>query len=91
MALTMAQAPAAVTASPVLVIDDLVKQFATADGTITAVDHVSFTVRDGEFLSVLRQAVADVDAGKVAVVDVRVEAGYDPAMASAMVRAAPKE
>jgi thiamine pyrophosphate-dependent acetolactate synthase large subunit-like protein len=44
-----------------------------------------------EFLAVLRQAVADVDAGKVAVVDVRVEAGYDPAMASAMVRAAPKE
>jgi thiamine pyrophosphate-dependent acetolactate synthase large subunit-like protein len=44
-----------------------------------------------EFLSVLREAVAAVDAGKVAVVDVRVEAGYDPAMASAMVRAAPKE
>jgi NitT/TauT family transport system ATP-binding protein len=53
MALTVAQAPAALAASPVLVIDDLVKQFATADGTITAVDHVSFTVRDGEFLSII--------------------------------------
>jgi thiamine pyrophosphate-dependent acetolactate synthase large subunit-like protein len=42
----------------------------------------------GELPSVLRQAIADVDAGKVAVVDVRVEAGYDPSMASAMVRAA---
>ena len=36
-----------------LVVDDVVKQFATPDGTITAVDHVSFTVTPGEFLSVI--------------------------------------
>jgi NitT/TauT family transport system ATP-binding protein len=46
-------ATAAVEASPVLVIDDLVKRFPTPDGTVTAVDHVSFTVRDGEFLSII--------------------------------------
>jgi NitT/TauT family transport system ATP-binding protein len=44
---------AAPEASPVLVIDDLVKQFPTPEGTVTAVDHVSFTVRDGEFLSII--------------------------------------
>jgi NitT/TauT family transport system ATP-binding protein len=53
MALSVVPTPAALAASPVLVIDDLVKQFATPDGTITAVDHVSFTVRDGEFLSII--------------------------------------
>jgi NitT/TauT family transport system ATP-binding protein len=53
MALNVVPTPAALAASPVLVIDDLVKQFATPDGTITAVDHVSFTVRDGEFLSII--------------------------------------
>ena len=36
-----------------LVVDDVVKRFATPDGTITAVDHVSFTVTPGEFLSVI--------------------------------------
>ena len=36
-----------------LVVDDVVKQFATPDGTITAVDHVSLTVTPGEFLSVI--------------------------------------
>jgi NitT/TauT family transport system ATP-binding protein len=46
-------APAAHEASPLLVVDDLVKQFPTPDGTLTAVDHVSFTVRDGEFLSII--------------------------------------
>jgi NitT/TauT family transport system ATP-binding protein len=53
MALSVVPTPATLAASPVLVIDDLVKQFATVDGTITAVDHVSFTVRDGEFLSII--------------------------------------
>jgi NitT/TauT family transport system ATP-binding protein len=43
----------ALEAPPVLVIDDLVKRFATPDGVLTAVDHVSFTVRDGEFLSII--------------------------------------
>ena len=41
------------TAPAFLVVDDVVKQFATPDGTITAVDHVSFTVTPGEFLSVI--------------------------------------
>ncbi|MDB5410476.1 MAG: nitrate transporter ATP-binding protein [Rhodospirillales bacterium] len=53
MALNVAPMAAPLAASPVLVIDDLVKQFATPDGTVTAVDHVSFTVRDGEFLSII--------------------------------------
>jgi NitT/TauT family transport system ATP-binding protein len=30
-----------------------VKQFTTPDGGLTAVDHISFTVRDGEFLSLI--------------------------------------
>jgi len=41
------------TAPAFLVVDDVVKQFAIPDGTITAVDHVSFTVTPGEFLSVI--------------------------------------
>jgi NitT/TauT family transport system ATP-binding protein len=41
------------TAPAFLVVDDVVKQFATPDGTITAVDHVSLTVTPGEFLSVI--------------------------------------
>jgi NitT/TauT family transport system ATP-binding protein len=36
-----------------LVVDDIVKRFETPDGAITAVDHVSFTVRPGEFLAVI--------------------------------------
>lgn len=37
----------------ILVVDDIVKRFPTPDGVITAVDHVSFSVRPGEFLSVI--------------------------------------
>jgi NitT/TauT family transport system ATP-binding protein len=37
----------------VLVVDDLVKRFATPDGPLTAVEGVSFSVRKGEFLSVI--------------------------------------
>ena len=40
-------------AAPLLVADDIVKQFTTPDGVITAVDHVSFTVTAGEFLAVI--------------------------------------
>jgi NitT/TauT family transport system ATP-binding protein len=36
-----------------LVIDDLSKRFPTPDGTVTAVDHVSLSVRQGEFFSVI--------------------------------------
>jgi NitT/TauT family transport system ATP-binding protein len=37
----------------VLVVDDLEKRFETPDGPLTAVDGVSFSVRKGEFLSVI--------------------------------------
>jgi NitT/TauT family transport system ATP-binding protein len=39
--------------SSILVVDDVVKRFDTPEGGITAVDHVSFAVRPGEFLSVI--------------------------------------
>jgi NitT/TauT family transport system ATP-binding protein len=38
---------------PILVVDDIVKRFETPDGSLTAVDHVSFTVSPGEFVSVI--------------------------------------
>ena len=38
---------------PILVVDDIVKRFETPDGVLTAVDHVSFHVRPGEFLAVI--------------------------------------
>src|SRR5579885_2719766 len=37
----------------ILVVNDIVVRFETAKGPITAVDDVSFTVRPGEFLSVI--------------------------------------
>src|SRR6478609_9014196 len=37
----------------ILVADDIVVQFDTPEGPITAVDNVSFKVRPGEFLSVI--------------------------------------
>jgi NitT/TauT family transport system ATP-binding protein len=37
----------------ILVIHNVVKQFATLDGVIAALDHVSFDVAPGEFLSVI--------------------------------------
>jgi NitT/TauT family transport system ATP-binding protein len=46
-------APVQMTAKPILVVDDIVKRFDTPDGTLTAVDHVSFNVMPGEFLSVI--------------------------------------
>ena len=38
---------------PILVVDDIVKRFDTPDGPLVAVDHVSFDVKPGEFLSVI--------------------------------------
>jgi ABC-type nitrate/sulfonate/bicarbonate transport system ATPase subunit len=38
---------------PLLVIDRVCKEFATADGRVTAVDHVSLDVRPGEFVSII--------------------------------------
>jgi len=37
----------------ILVVDDIVKQFATPDGPLIAVDRVSLSVRPGEFLAVI--------------------------------------
>jgi hypothetical protein len=43
--------------------------------------------KPGDLVAVLEQAIAAVDAGHVAVVDVRVEPGYTAAMTAAMTRA----
>jgi NitT/TauT family transport system ATP-binding protein len=45
--------PDAVRNDALLVADDIVVQFQTPEGPITAVDNVSFGVRPGEFLSVI--------------------------------------
>jgi NitT/TauT family transport system ATP-binding protein len=37
----------------ILVVDDLIMHFGTRDGGVTALDHVSFKVRPGEFLAVI--------------------------------------
>jgi NitT/TauT family transport system ATP-binding protein len=37
----------------ILVVDDLVMRFVTGDGDVTALDHVSFKVKPGEFLAVI--------------------------------------
>ena len=44
---------AALSNDAILVADDIVVRFDTAEGPITAVDNVSFKVRPGEFLSVI--------------------------------------
>jgi thiamine pyrophosphate-dependent acetolactate synthase large subunit-like protein len=43
--------------------------------------------KPGDLASILEKAIAEVDAGKVAVVDVRVEPGYTAVMTAAMTRA----
>jgi len=37
----------------ILIVDDIVKQFATPDGAVTAIDHISLSVKQGEFLAVI--------------------------------------
>ena len=39
--------------APILVVEDVSKHFATQEGLITAVDHISFDVAPGEFLAVI--------------------------------------
>jgi NitT/TauT family transport system ATP-binding protein len=39
--------------APVLVAENLVKRFATPDGSLTAVENVSFSIRQSEFVSVI--------------------------------------
>jgi len=46
-------APVEMAVEPILVVDDIVKQFETQDGPLTAVDHVSFAVTPGEFVSLI--------------------------------------
>jgi NitT/TauT family transport system ATP-binding protein len=43
----------AVAAEPLLAIDRVAKRFPTREGLITAVDDVSFSVREGEFVSII--------------------------------------
>jgi NitT/TauT family transport system ATP-binding protein len=45
--------PKAVPADAILVVDDIVMRFHSPEQVLTAVDHVSFTVAPGEFLSVI--------------------------------------
>jgi len=45
--------PAAAPTDAILVADDIVVQFDTPEGPITAVDNVSFNVNPGEFLSII--------------------------------------
>jgi NitT/TauT family transport system ATP-binding protein len=46
-------APGVAPAKPLLVIDDVVKRFETPEGAVVAVDHMSFDVAPGEFLSLI--------------------------------------
>jgi NitT/TauT family transport system ATP-binding protein len=46
-------APPAAADSAILAVDDLVMRFETAEGAVSALDHVSFDVRPGEFLAVI--------------------------------------
>ncbi len=45
--------PASAVGDAILVADDISVRFETSEGVVTAVDHVSFNVRSGEFLSVI--------------------------------------
>ena len=49
----LAASAEAASARPILVVDDIVKRFETPDGVLTAVDHISFTVKPGEFVSLI--------------------------------------
>ena len=78
--------------APVLQVENIVKRFETGRETITAVDHVSFTVAQGEVLSIIGPSgcgkstlfnviggLAECDEGRVVVED-RTIAGPDPAI-----------
>jgi NitT/TauT family transport system ATP-binding protein len=46
-------APQTAMETPILVVEDVVKRFDTPEGPLTAVDHMSFSVREGEFVSII--------------------------------------
>jgi NitT/TauT family transport system ATP-binding protein len=48
-----AAAPKSSAAQPLLAVDDIVMHFETPEGGVTAVDHVSFDVKQGEFVAVI--------------------------------------
>jgi NitT/TauT family transport system ATP-binding protein len=48
-----AAAPKSSAAQPLLAVDDIVMHFETPEGGVTAVDHVSFDVKLGEFVAVI--------------------------------------
>src|SRR6202163_834685 len=49
----MAEGVRGVQSAGILVVDDIYVQFETAEGPLVAVDHVSLSVRPGEFLAVI--------------------------------------
>ena len=51
--MTAARPAAATDADGILVVKDVTKRFPTPDGSVLAVDNVSLSVRQGEFLSVI--------------------------------------
>ena len=50
---TVSPRPVTANRQPLLVIDDVVKQFATPEGPVIAVDHMSFEVGHGEFVAII--------------------------------------
>jgi NitT/TauT family transport system ATP-binding protein len=52
-AATLATAPAAASDNPLLIVDDVSMHFPTSEGPLVAVDHVTMSVRQGEFLSLI--------------------------------------
>src|ERR1700752_3366997 len=45
--------PAAQAAEPILLVENITKEFETPDGVLTAVDNVSLSVKPGEFFGVI--------------------------------------
>src|SRR3712207_181469 len=70
-------------AKPLLVIDDVVKQFATAEGPVVAVDHMSFEVAQGEFVAIIgpsgcgKSTLFNIIGGLLGGFDGRVSVGGD--------------
>ena len=50
---TVTPLPLAGSAPAILTVDDIARRFDTAEGAITALDDVSFTVSPGEFLALI--------------------------------------